>query len=111
MEDFELDDLLIPLREKIRAVAGMDILLPVSGEVVLKFALRSELERLRDVPDVDIPLYERVRLRMREMHISWGEMADACGVSNSTISRYLSGKGRLNSEQLERVLLKLKMLR
>lgn len=110
MEDFELDNLLTPLREKIRAVAGMDVLLPASGDELLKFALRSELERLRAVPDIDVPLYERIRLKMREMRLSGGEMADTCGVSNSTMSRYLSGSGRLNSEQLERCLIKLKMI-
>lgn len=110
MEDYKLDDLLLPLRQKIQAVMSMDCIVPDSDDQILKFALRSELQRLQDAEAVALPLREQIKLRMRERRMTGVTLADVCGVSDSKMSRYLSDTGKLSSDEIEILLTTLKML-
>lgn len=106
----KLDDLLLPLRQKILAVVSMDCIIPDSDDQILKFALRSELQRLHETQAVVLPLREQIKLRMREQRMTGITLAGVCGVSDSKMSRYLSGTGKLNSDEIEILLTTLKML-
>ncbi len=105
-----MEDLLLPLRQKIQEVISMDCIIPDSDDQILKFALRSELQRLHETQSVVLPLREQIKLRMREQRITGITLAGICGVSDSKMSRYLSGSGKLNSDEIELILTTLKML-
>ena len=110
MEDYKLDDLLLPLRQKILAVMSLDCIVPDSDDQILKFALQSELQRLQDTEAVRLPLREQIKLKLRDMHLTGSELSAMTGISQSKVSRYLSGLCNIKSDELELILTKLKML-
>lgn len=98
------------IAERVSAVKSMDVIIPGSDEQILSFALRAELDLLGPIVSVKIPLCERIRLKMRDLHVSGGDLSEQTGISRSKISRYLSGTGKLNSDEIEQVLNELNIL-
>ena len=105
-----MEDLLLPLRQKILAVSNMDVIIPGTDEQILKFALRSELKRLCNIDSVSLPIRELIKIKLRDIHLTGSELSAMTGISQSKVSRYLSGLCNIKSDELELILTKLKIL-